>query len=438
VREVAVVKGLLVALPASVTIGCELVAGLTGERHFEPAVRDTGSGGAQQSQIDASTPDAPEGGAGATSAGGARSSGGASGDGGGGAGGAHAQEAGAGGSRELDGGTGGEGTGGGAGGEDAGHDSGPEASVDEPIDAGPGVAGPSCAGMNGTECRGENCCTSIYVPGGAILVGRGEDGADSFPGGGVGETPEHRVTVSPFRLDKYEVTVGRFRRYYDALEGRPPAEGAGENPSVLGSGWQASWNGDILTDRTALKPALICGSVLTWTSIENTREDRPMACLSWYDAFAFCAWDGGRLPTEAEWEFAAAGGSQNRRYPWGSEFADDRAITDCEAGGNPSICDLSDIPAVGSRPAGDGRYGHADLGGSVWEWLLDWWNPDFYAMEVASGADVANLSYNPSGFRVLHGGGFIGPGVQTRVAVRNNVGPVRRYNAVGVRCARDP
>ena len=90
--------------------------------------------------------------------------------------------------------------------------------------------------------------------------------------------------------------------------------------------------------------------------------------MDWFQAYAFCIWDGAFLPTEAEWNYAAAGGPEQREYPWGATPpSPSLAFYYCETGGTPSC---SSQP-VGSHPGGDGRYGQADLAGSVWEWNLD-------------------------------------------------------------------
>src|SRR6185369_11301256 len=108
----------------------------------------------------------------------------------------------------------------------------------------------------------------------------------------------------------------------------------------------------------------------------------PVNCLDWYEAHAFCIWDGGFLPSEAEWNYAATGGDQQRVYPWSSPPSS-TAMDSTNA-----VYDGAPLLVVGSKSAGgDGRWGHADLTGSVAEWNLDW-----YASPYASPcADCANF-----------------------------------------------
>ena len=165
--------------------------------------------------------------------------------------------------------------------------------------------------MTGTECRGGSCCESLLVSG------------DTFD---QGEPDAFRSTVSSFYLDKYEATVSRMRRFvtaYDAwtAAGNPRA-GAGAHPSIPGSGWDPAWNARLPANVVALTApsgaSLKCGGTLsTW--LDNAgHELQPINCVTFYVSYAFCIWDGGRLPTEAEFEFAAAGGSDDRLYPWGN------------------------------------------------------------------------------------------------------------------------
>ncbi len=235
----------------------------------------------------------------------------------------------------------------------------------------------------------EPCARSLVVPGATFFRG----------------TPStaHPATVSDFRLDKYEVTVGRFRKFVWAwVAGWRPQPGSGKHAHLNGTagvrnpaggfeaGWDAAWSNyvgawsafsDAPTDPPAATKALwdynlqYCGLFTTWTSNVGPREKHPMNCLSWYDLQAFCVWDGGFLPTEAEWELAAAGGNAARRYPWGNFDPGPNptlAIHGCFwNGAGPTCQDARHLAPVGSAPAGAGRWGHMDLAGNVGEWVLD-------------------------------------------------------------------
>ncbi len=215
-------------------------------------------------------------------------------------------------------------------------------------------AGFDC-GPSGTE----DCCSSPLVTGGTYS--RGNDTA--YP-----------ATVSDFRLDAYEITVGRFRAFAAAGMGtraNPPAAGSGANPHVAGSGWDPSWNTS-LVEAGGLAAAVQCSfEYQTWS---GGNDRRPINCISWQEAFAFCIWDGGRLPTELEWNYAAVGGSEQRKYPWGSAEPGanaDLTVYGCYYGGTGTCKGFANIAPVGSVPAGNGRWGQADMIGNLWEWNFD-------------------------------------------------------------------
>ncbi|MBN2573898.1 MAG: SUMF1/EgtB/PvdO family nonheme iron enzyme [Deltaproteobacteria bacterium] len=296
-------------------------------------------------------------------------------------------------------------------------------------DDGPGRAwggtARSCKGLAPTcgPSGNDDCCKSLRVPGGTFA--RSYDGVDfldkSFP-----------ATVSDFYLDKYEVTVGRFRAFVNAGMGtqkNPPREDTGAHPKIAGSGWDSAWNAKLPAKMDALKAALKCHtSFQTWTDAPGSNESKPVNCLDWYAAFAFCAWDGGRLATEAEWNYAAAGGSEQRYYPW-SIPPSSTAIDDSYAVYCGGTCKLLDVGA--KSPKGDGRWGQSDLGGNAWEWTLDW-DPVQYPMPCHDCAHVKAGTY-----RAFRSGSNDDIAATLRSSVRHVYYP--DYRGVnGARCARTP
>jgi formylglycine-generating enzyme required for sulfatase activity len=238
------------------------------------------------------------------------------------------------------------------------------------------------------------------------------------------------ATVSNFQLDTYEITVGRFRKFVAAYPGSAPAAGSGKNPNnASDTGWDATWNTDGSLEATAaaLTGPLKCGTAQTWTDAAGTAaaESLPITCLDWFEAEAFCIWDGGRLPTEAEWNYAAAGGSEQRVFPWSVPS------TSTTVDGSNAVYNAAGPAVVGSKsPKGDGLFGQADLAGNVWEWVQDWYDATY----ILPCNNCANLTRATT--RVLRGTGFLSIPPSWYSSYRNGDTPSDHFNTRGARCAR--
>jgi len=299
---------------------------------------------------------------------------------------------------------------------------------------------PSCQGLaaNCGPTGNESCCTSPVVCGGTF---------NRTSGDGTHNDATHKATVSNFRLDKYEITVGRFKKFVASYTQNMISAGAGKNPNNTNgpsdpggadTGWDTAWNTKLPADKVALatKPQSLDGRCNNWTYAGA--EDRlPMNCLSWYEAQAFCIWDGGRLPTDAEWGYAAAGGSEQRLpLPWsgGAPAGTDskRAIYGCYYPDKSGTCDkgLGNIAPVGSTVNGNARWGQADMAGNLWEWVQDYWGG---ALPAAS-TDWAYLGGGAN--RLSWGGSY--PNSATFLGYRGNGQAENQPDDLGARCARQP
>jgi len=252
----------------------------------------------------------------------------------------------------------------------------------------------------------------------------------------LGALASYPATVDSFCLDKYEVTVGRFREFLENYDNWEPVAGAGEHRAGAGSGWQLTWDkGEELPANAAeFANALECGdeqSHPTWRSSASESGDvLPQNCMNWYEAFAFCIWDGGRLATEAEWEYAASGGAEERLYAWGEQEPDESSATfDCCGDGSCETCSATDLLAVGSKPSGNGRWGHSDLSGSMNEWVFDGYSPTF-------SYPCDNCAAPPNTYHIQHGGSWLGSAPSLRVTARPLAAPTARSDALGARCVR--
>jgi formylglycine-generating enzyme required for sulfatase activity len=458
-------RSTLAAALATLTLlavnGCEAIAGLSGDRELANAAHGGVPSTAGATSISAHGGSATDGAA-AGRAGrnaGAGHGGTAQGEGGSAApteGGTTAQGGDAGNADHAEGGASGEGSGlaqGGVGGTAGRHGTsgGTTGATGGATSGAGGAAGaavqipPAAASSCSQEnlCNSESACTTLFVPGGTFPMGRGDAGSDADISGDQNETPEHDVTVTPFWLDRYEVSVGRFRQFVAAYSG-PPAADAGMADSIPDSGWKSDFNSHLPADSDALKALLIShddncdDSFRTWTPAAGASECLPINCIDWYLGLAFCIWDGGRLPTEAEWEFAAAGGDDNRKYPWGSDApSNELAVYECSASGDDN-CSPSDILNVGSTPAGHGRYGQLDLAGSMMERVRDVMDDNYYKLAAAGGADPCNLVFDSTtSASATRGGNYSSTASLVRAAERQGVPRANRYSGVGFRCARN-
>ncbi|MFW5741370.1 MAG: formylglycine-generating enzyme family protein [Myxococcota bacterium] len=286
-------------------------------------------------------------------------------------------------------------------------------------------ARPSCrsgapgAGENCGQAGDIDCCGSATVPGGTF--NRLND-------------PALPATVSGFDLDRFEVTVGRFRAFVDAYPESRPSPGDGANPAISGSGWRSEWDASLPETRQALLDLLVVDifdrPCSMWTDTPAEYEHAPIGCVSWYVAFAFCAWDDGRLPTVAEWLFAAAGGDEQRVNPWGSAPYDpSRAVYDNPPGG-------ALIP-VGSKPDGRARWGHDDMGGSRIECTVDFVGLDPNDLPVPC-VDCADMLPEHDGLRAERDIGYHQDPVSV-VELKSFISrPEDRQESSGLRCVHLP
>src|SRR5262249_53212638 len=159
----------------------------------------------------------------------------------------------------------------------------------------------------------EDCCAYIAFAGGSYArYGYDQPSKEGFI-----------ATVAPFALDKFEVTVARYRNFIRSNPQAPTAC-SGKNPNNPDDlGWDPRWNRQLSAGGVPSAAKLSCENRLAaWTVDPSGNDARPINCVSWYEAQAFCIWDHGRLPTMAEWNYAAFGGDAGNEYPWGNDPPD--------------------------------------------------------------------------------------------------------------------
>ena len=221
------------------------------------------------------------------------------------------------------------------------------------------------------------------VPAGEFMMGSRTGDAD--------EQPVHRVYVETFFMDKYQVSVGQYAKFLEGTSQDAPAE---------------------------------------WSVMNKSRhQNRPVVNIDWADAIAYCTWAGKRQPTEAEWEKAARG-TDGRTYPWGNELPKGvHANMKKEKWSDHYV-----LSPVGMYEEGKSPYGIYDMAGNVWEWVSDWYDPDYYA---------SSPSKNPTGplkgqSKVIRGGSWGSGPKNLRASDRDSHLPSTRGMGTGFRCARTP
>lgn len=258
----------------------------------------------------------------------------------------------------------------------------------------------------------------VEIAGGKFFMGSDADDALDF------EKPSHNVTLSAYCIDKNEVTTGQYKQCVDA----------------------SACKGDLITndwDKITTKEKSAFDPTCNYRDPDKFK-DHPINCVDWTMADAYCKYRGGRLPTEAEWEFAARG-PDGRIYPWGDDAPSGQLLNacgkECVAWGNKykvsetaMYKDDDGWPTtapVGSFPKGASRYGLNDVVGNVWEWVSDWHAP------YTSEPQVDPVGPPKGTERVIRGGAWNGAYPSwVRPTFRYRDAPNKRSYGIGFRCAR--
>lgn len=256
------------------------------------------------------------------------------------------------------------------------------------------------------------------IPGGEFDMGSA-DGPDY-------ERPVHCVKLDSFWMDKTEVTVAQFRQFVEATGYLTDAEKF-KWSGVFDVGKKGWGRVDGATWKRPTGPASLA------------RDDEPVLQVSWNDAAAFAAWAGKRLPSEAEWEYAARGGMAGKKYVWGDELnPGGKFMANYWQGDFPEHDEAADgfvgIAAVGKFPANG--YGLYDMTGNAWEWCADWYSASYFAESPKENPRGPSVGEE----RVMRGGSWLCARnfcTNYRVSGRSHATVDSGLNNLGFRCARD-
>jgi sulfatase modifying factor 1 len=314
----------------------------------------------------------------------------------------------------------------------------------------------------------------IKVPEGMVIIPGGEFSMGAVNPVGISDggkedmydaRPIHRVLVSPFIMDATEVTNRQFEAFVNATgyvtiaEKKPTKEEFPDVPEenlVAGSVVFTPPPGQVPLDNHLQWWSYIHG--VNWRHPDGPgsnlkgREDQPVVHIAWPDATAYAKWAGKRLPTEAEWEFAARGGESGNIYPWGNQMHPDGKHMGNTFQGQFPHQDVATDGFKGIAPVArfkPNRYGLFDMAGNVWEWCADWYRPDYFA-DIAAGKKVVQNPQGPEDSydpvepgvrkRVQRGGSFL---CTDQYCTRYMVGTRGKgevnsgANHIGFRCVKD-
>ncbi|MCI0439069.1 MAG: formylglycine-generating enzyme family protein, partial [Chloroflexi bacterium] len=244
------------------------------------------------------------------------------------------------------------------------------------------------------------------IPGGEFLMGA--DDAEGFPSDGEG--PVRKVRVNAFYMDECAVTNAEFARFVKATRYKTDAERYG---------WSFVFRG-FLPPQMARRIEVVVAEAPWWAPVRGAsgrhpegpgsdierRMEHPVVHVSWNDAMAYCEWAGKRLPTEAEWEHAARGGLEQKRYPWGNELTPDGEHRCNIWQGEFPTRNTAEDGYAGTAPARSfppNGYGLYNVSGNVWEWVADWFSATFH-----TNGPRNNPKGPPVGMaRVIRGGSYM-------------------------------
>ena len=268
----------------------------------------------------------------------------------------------------------------------------------------------------------------------------GTDGPGGVPADGEG--PVREVTVAPFAIDRCTVSNAEFAVFVDQTGYVTEAERFG---------WSFVFAGFLpaavrrVSRRVAATPWWLAVQGATWRTPEGSasdldqRGDHPVVHVSWTDASAYAHWAGKRLPTEAEWEYAARGGLEQARYPWGDELHPGGEHRCNIWQGNFPIKNTGDDGWLGTAPADAfpaNGFGLHNVAGNVWEWCADWWSPTFHV--DGPRTDPRGPAQGTS--KIMRGGSYMCHESycnRYRVAARSSNTPESSTGHLGFRCVRN-